>query len=152
MVIKEYQDNLVSSEPIEIRMKKYQNILSQNPILMVNFKNLSSSPTIIGEVPKPRVLHNKQEILKFQKMAYQNNKWTKLWYQIIQHQIGSDQGYAVVLGTHIVYKKGQTEPIYVQALEMFGLVKENNQWKLGAVSFIDFVWTQPKDGKSTSIL
>lgn len=151
-VINEYQHNLVSSEPLENRMEKYKNILSKNPILMINFKNISSSPSVIGEVPKPKVLGNKEEILNFQRMAYKNNKWTKLWYEIIDHKIGTEQGYAVVLGTHIVYKKGQKDPIYVQALEMFGLVKENNEWKLGAASFIDFVWSEPKGGKSKSLL
>jgi hypothetical protein len=150
-VIKKYQDNLTSTDSIELRMNRYMSILSDDPILLVNFKNISEAPNKNGEVPKPRILRGKEEIKKFQKASYENNKWTKLRYEVVQDNVGSNQGYVVLLGTHIVYKKGKIEPIYVQALEMFGLVKENNQWKLGTASFIDFIWSKPKNGTSKAI-
>lgn len=150
-VIKKYQDNLTSTDSIELRMNRYMSILSDDPILLVNFKNISEAPNKNGEVPKPRILRGKEEIQKFQKASYENNKWTKLRYEVVQDNVGSNQGYVVLLGTHIVYKKGKIEPIYVQALEMFGLVKENNQWKLGTASFIDFIWSKPKNGTSKAI-
>ena len=150
-VIKIYQDNLVSNDSIDVRMAKYESILSDDPILLINFKNFSEAPTEVGIVPQPQILRGKTDILNFQKEAYETTTWTALWYEIVDSNIGDNEGYAVVKGTHIVFKAGEEDPVYVQALEIFGLVKENNEWKLGTVSFIDYLWTVPKDGESTVI-
>ncbi len=152
-VINDYQHNLVSTECIDNRLEKLRNLFSQDPILMVNFKNFSQHPTIKGSVPTPKVLRGINDILNFQKSAYKNKKWTKLEFNIIQHHIGEKEGYVVVTGTHIVYDKQNLNnpPIYVQALEMFGLVLENCHWKIGAVSFIDFVWTEPPKSKQIKV-
>ncbi|MDG1900885.1 MAG: hypothetical protein P8I80_01520 [Bacteroidales bacterium] len=132
-------------------MAKYESILSDDPILLINFKNFSEAPTEVGIVPQPQILRGKTDILNFQKEAYETTTWTALWYEIVDSNIGDNEGYAVVKGTHIVFKAGEEDPVYVQALEIFGLVKENNEWKLGTVSFIDYLWTVPKDGESTVI-
>ena len=89
-IIKTYQDNLTSTDSIDERMKRFSSLLSSNPILLINFKNFSSAPTMIGEVPDPKFLQGKSVIESFQKNAYMSNKWTNLSYKVVKKSIGKN--------------------------------------------------------------
>ena len=142
-VVEQYQANLTSSKPLDERLAEYEAMLTDDAILMVNFdRDQQPPPTVEGEVPMPRVLQHKQNLLAFQRAAYKANTWTHLKFEVVSTQQEPLLATIVGRGTHIVEKKPENKTVYVQAIETFTVRRQSrtDPWKISSVAFIDYVY------------